>query len=374
MIFHVILQYNYFFPTPNFIIMGILSNLVFCALLLVGCKTEPNHQPIGHSTTEIKETFNFDGNIIMSNNAGNTWESLDTLIPKDFDIMSSALNDHLLYLGGDSAEVIIIDMQNDRKYTRENIMATLLNKVPIAANRATNLSVSKSGVFAFVLGEGLFKKAFEKSNWMPFSTPEGTQNVHQLMEDEDGNTYIVCPYGVYKTPNQGATWERIFKYGFANNMVKIADNILVNGVLGLHKTEDHGKTWNKIAIKDWNTMNENDTEISLSTYKDTLLILRPMNREMWKPAINELVYSLDKGKTWQNHAANDFLKQQDKVNKVFYVNDRMICITDTKMMYSDDGGKSWVTSMMCPVSKDFTLFNVMSYGNSLVCIKQRGGC
>ncbi|HRG42324.1 MAG TPA: hypothetical protein PLC27_13020, partial [Saprospiraceae bacterium] len=68
--------------------MGILSNLVFCALLLVGCKTEPNHQPIGHSTTEIKETFNFDGNIIMSNNAGNTWESLDTLIPKDFDIMS----------------------------------------------------------------------------------------------------------------------------------------------------------------------------------------------------------------------------------------------------------------------------------------------
>ena len=100
---------------------------------------------------------------------------------------------------------------------------------------------------------------------MPFSTPEGTQNVHQLMEDEDGNTYIVCPYGVYKTPDQSATWERIFKYGFANNMVKIADNILVNGVLGLHKTEDYGKTWNKIAIKDWNIMNENDTEISLSS-------------------------------------------------------------------------------------------------------------
>ncbi len=314
-------------------------------------------------------------NFMVSNDKGLSWYGFDDYLPKDFEIISSSVDNDLLYLGSVNGEVLIMDLQNPKKPVKDNVMVAILHQKPTSNHRVSGLFSTTSGMYAFVDQVGLFKKLKNSSFWQPMTNLDGIYFVDQLVEDKEGNIYIACHYGVYRSSNQGRSWDRIFKYGYAKNIIVLENSMFINGINGLYRSIDQGKSWSSINMELEN-INENElNNYHLLKSNNTINVFKQPSASFFQTSTNQtLLASNDDGKTWSNHTALKYLNSKTNIQSIFFDQSELFCTTKNFVMYFDKTNNLWKEIIYFLNAQGNESAKPFLVGGLLVCIKTRQGC
>ena len=145
-------------------------------------------------------------------------------------------------------------------------------------------------------------------------------------------------------------------------IVSSVDGSLYGGVkgVGLHRSDDNGKTWNEITNgqykPDWNNAR----------------LLGNGSGHIFSAVYNRSYSSSDKGANWKNINQNS-----DQVNHIFQFNDYLYMLTTEGYIYrSDDAGDSWseiVNGLPDPEDQNPANYNTFAIMGSTLFVGEYGG-
>ncbi len=127
---------------------------------------------------------------------------------------------------------------------------------PLAATKSiTSLLVAANGtIYAGTDGDGLFQSANNGDAWTLVTNDVTMNNIECLHQDKNGVLYAGTNYGVYRSKDDGKTWQEILNTGTGSSGVK---SVLVSakeqkiyaGVQGdgVYYSADNGESWTQIT-------------------------------------------------------------------------------------------------------------------------------
>lgn len=330
-------------------------------------------------TTKATKPYSFKDQVIVSDDQGETWNSLDVYLPKDLKILSLSSDQNNLFVGTEKAEIYKINMLSSANAEQENLMTALINQKPIDENRVYGMFSCASGLYSHVYGIGLLRKQNNAGYWQPLTTPEGVHGISKIVEDSKGNLFMATQFGVYRSDDKGKSWDRKFQYGFANNILIHNNALMVTGINGIHQSDDEGKSWSPIKSlqNQIGLHNNNDNSVQMFKEGNTLYVLKRMSSApsfMSTEPGNMLVYSNDNGKTWVNHPAESVLKNKQGIQSVFIHKNKLYYTTNNSLMRSDDNGLTWKNILHIADKKPNLSFRYISAGDRLILAKSDFGC
>lgn len=354
--------------------MKMFSSIFFTLLLCLKCGSAVTDQ---ESTAKGIQPYQFTGRLIVSDDQGQTWEAYDSYLPKYLKIISYCSDSKTLNIGTENAQLLHISYDRPADNKAENVMSAMLNKAPIKENGINGIYACPSGKYIHVFGGGLFRKSQGDEYWKPISTPDGVHEVNKIIEDESGHLYLACQFGVFKSADKGLSWDRVFKYGFANDIILHEGVIWVVGIQGIHRSVDGGKTWTQVKeLQDKLGFQSNDDNaIHLISNDKMLYVFKRDNKTLMNPGNKcSFLYSEDDGQTWSNHVAEAYLHQQTGVENVFFFKDKLYFSTKNNLLQSSDEGKTWKNMLQMPDGEKKMTFRVYPAGDKLIIAKQEFGC
>lgn len=203
----------------------------------------------------------------------------------------------------------------------------------------------------------------------------------QLSKLKDGRLVIICDYG---KRTAGQDWPMLSDWQKSNR-----------GMFNyLFWSQDDGKTWTG-SVKADDVGGEPGYIVELDN--GTLVYTRTISDvtdKLWNPALpwgniyykNELIRSLDSGKTWGDPTiiVDSPFHGDCEVGVVEYALDKLLAITrighgggqfnqPSRFVYSDDGGKTWSQPILSPIYGDRPIVHKLHSGKLLVVYRNRGG-
>lgn len=317
----------------------------------------------------------FEGLIMTSADAGKTWQPKPTRLPGDFEAVAIHVDQNSVYIGGDYGQMYGFHAPTYHCMATEDLLSSFPAITPAGMHRVSGIFSCPSGLYAGVHGVGLFLKKHGTSFWQPITIPDYIFHVQEVHEDQAGNLYIVTQYGVYRSENQGGDWEKIFKDGFAHNLMLMNDTLVVNGILGLHISADQGKTWTTAQSLSALTGDVKNNYSNLFREGNTLYMLKKMEySEFGTGRKNQLVYSTDRGQSWQKHPADTFLHEQKDIFSLVSFQGNWYCSTRQGVFSSWDNGATWKLVLSMPGENSNNVLQVVPVGDQLVAIRTMAGC
>ena len=217
------------------------------------------------------------------------------------------------------------------------------------------------------IGDGVYKSIDAGKTWKNMGLKQTRHISRIIINPGDPNIVYVAGMGhlwgqnkergIYKTLDGGKIWEKILfineSTGFADLAIDPSDSMVLYAAAydycrfpyffysggpgsGLYKTEDGGKTWNRL-VKDLpeGTMGRIGIDVSRSNPKVVYALIENKDGGIWR--------SEDKGKTWKRTCDK---KTFDQINfRPFYYSQIRVDPSDDKVIYVFSGG-SYVSKDM----------------------------
>ena len=317
----------------------------------------------------------FEGAIMTSDDAGKTWQPIKTRLDDNFEAVSIHTDKNSVYIGGDYGNLYGFHAPTYHCMATDQLLTSLPAITPNENHRVSGIFSGPSGLYAGVHGVGLFVKKVGTSFWQPITIPDYIFHVQEVHEDQAGNLYLVTQYGVYRSQNQGGDWEKIFKDGFAHNLIVMDDLLVVNGILGLHISTDQGRTWRTPPSLSALTGDVKNNYSDFFIENNTWYMLKKMEySEYGTGTKNQLVYSTDRGQSWKKHPADTFLKKQKDIYSLVPFQGSWYCSTREGVFSSLDNGTTWKLVLAIPGENPNNVLQVVPVGDQLVAVRTMAGC
>jgi len=241
--------------------------------------------------------------------------------------------------------------------------------------------------------------------------PQNTDIIYIGTGDKAGQAYQKEGNGIFKSTDNGKTWENINKKTKFTNIYEIIVNkdntniIYTNSVQGFYKTTDAGKTWKKIYDQFLNDIefNPTDNQIIYATTDSKFLIFKNggENIETITNGIEEtgikkivcsnsdslIIYLMNQNKGF--YKSIDFGQSFEKVSDCSYSgfytqshycyclevdkqNSETIYYGARNLWRSLDGGKNWEQKNSLHLDNHFILYNQKN--NRIYCANDGGIC
>lgn len=352
--------------------MKMFSSFIVCMLLSLHCGFYADDM---ENAKNQNSPVSFEGAIMISEDFGKTWQTRTSDLPDDFTAASVHTAGNYLYAGSSFGELYTLQYPDFTTAVKENTISALLSLKPKDFHRVSAMFTCPSGQYIYTDGTGLFHKKIGTSFWQPINTPDGNFHFSEIREDEKGNLYLVARTGVYRSDNYGASWEKIFHYGFAHNLIAGKDSLWVNGIQGLYLSVDEGKSW---VMNQSITRMTGDHANSNSWFFEENNNLYFLKKRVYSPyntdTGNILLLSKDKGESWQKHPANAFLKNQDDLFSLLFYKDTLFFTTRQGLMSLSADGRILTRIITFPDKEGKYACKVVRVGDTLVCVKIMAGC
>jgi photosystem II stability/assembly factor-like uncharacterized protein len=186
--------------------------------------------------------------ILQSKDGGLTWEDISSGLPAN-----SLPGD---FVAGGSE---VYTRVNNVMYRRNsNLTTPLWEKENELDSAGVWNAFNRSGVKAHNYGDQIFPRVPSgEGAWLPVYTNSGKQSMQSVFETADGSIILGYRYGLYKSVDNGQSWERIPKdSGFGQLLAskdvsvigvnKVGKYLLCSHRDGIFRSSDMGKTWNKV--------------------------------------------------------------------------------------------------------------------------------
>jgi gliding motility-associated-like protein len=202
----------------------------------------------------------------------------------------------------------------------------------LRALQTKSLEKNNLYIFAGTYSQGVFRSADNGENWTLINN--GLNNLNSLHIDEIfaiGNTvFIATGDGIYKSTNNGDSWERKLNPGINKSSQGLDSD---NGVFatsvsgtGVYISTDNGETWNLTSTNGLNI----DTSYYSVKIRDNVIVVSTQGGEMF--------ISTDLGNIWNDisitssfHLTYDFE----------FINNNLYAATTKGLMVSSDLGQNW---------------------------------
>lgn len=356
--------------------MSLIISILMKILALTGTPNVSHQEILPITKCMVSETPPgiFQGKIMQSVNQGESWESLQDGLSKDINIRSMGIDLNTVYLGTKEAGLYSRELNNGI-WVSENLAETFIHNPFRDQDFVSGIFSVSSGVFVHVSESGLLKKSKEKSMWVPFSTPEEIRYINDVKEDNKGNIYISSQQGIYVTEDNGKTWEQLYMTSWAGNMVLMNNSIIANSEKGVIRSEDQGKTWQRIFLNTYDGFHfsENNTSYNIMTFDNGIAALR--SEWPFKSGVSgKFQVSVDGGKSWKLHTADNYLKNLEDVTSVVKHEGKIFCSYKEGVICSDDDGKNWKYLLKYKKDHNGPLLLIRIHNGILYCWEGVFGC
>jgi len=184
--------------------------------------------------------------ILQSKDGGLTWEDI-----------SSGLPDHSLpqvFFAGESE--VYTRVKNVLYHRNSSLKNPVWEKDDNLDSVVTSIDFNHSGAKAYNHENQIFPNTHpQEGAWLPVYPNFKEHSMRSVYETADGSIFLGYRYGLYKSVDNGQSWERVPKDGqimgskdvFVMQAIKKVGNYLLCGHPdGIFRSSDMGKTWTKV--------------------------------------------------------------------------------------------------------------------------------
>lgn len=339
--------------------------------VLPGCQQGPaitevqnDYQTVAAS---LKDPFGISTNasniVFKSLDEGQSWVDISAGLPEDLGVNRVVAN----------AGKVILVTENRLFLLNTNNAAAGWENEATQNIKFHDVYLGITGNYATNYGKGFFKEIPGSGVWLPMANNLPDLSVRAILETSDGALFVGCESGLYKSTDEGKSWNHVVKGDGINSLAAAEGALLMGTYQGLWRSSDAGAHWTKIVLEDAGAYN-------LKHVTGGILAITEAGR--WQDGIrgNRLRLSTDQGKTWQRIDENlqvpAFMtaSEFDATNQLsvsdFAQGDKyLFCCTNSGIFRSADLGKNWE---LVRLSSSNEMFRLVVSGKAVYAVQVVG--
>ncbi len=261
------------------------------------------------------------GRYYISPDNGATWNLVQNT-------STNAMANHLIFLNNK-----IIMSTNQGLYESFDSGATWqLNNTGITGLEIESFGENSAYIFAGTDNQGVFRSSDGGLNWELINTGINTFNslhVTSIINVND-DMYLGTGDGVYKSTNNGNSWDFIFNPGLniATHALDYDNGVLVTGAsgIGIYISQDFGVTW---TLTSTNGISTNVDYESIEIIGNTIIV---------STTNSEIFVSENLGASWNNRSIPGGFSTTSDLQ---LINNKLYAATNRGLFISDNLGVSW---------------------------------
>jgi len=184
--------------------------------------------------------------ILQSKDGGLTWEDISSGLPDNS-------RPEVLFSGESE---VYMRVKNVSYRRNSNLKTPVWEKDNGLDTVATSIDFNRSGAKTYNHDNQIFPNTPpQEGAWLPVYPNFKEHSMRSVYENADGSICLGYRYGLYKSVDNGQSWERVPKDGrimgskdvFVMQAIKKVGNYLLGGHPdGIFRSSDMGKTWTKV--------------------------------------------------------------------------------------------------------------------------------
>lgn len=311
--------------------------------------------------------------VFKSTDGGQTWQDIDNGLPENLQADSIRGNS---FFANDKG--LFLRVGNGLYHSAPNATAPFWTKEILPAE-PTSATPGNPGTFASNYWGVNVKKTNGTSVWSPiFENFQRPRAIGGVFETAGGAIFIGTDGGLFKTADDGKTWEQVHAEGSVGNFAEANGVLVAISSRRIIRSTDNGENW---AVVD----SMGGAAFDVKQIRGGFVAITSITSSL-SPNTSRLRISQDGGKTWQPIEAG----LQDKVvidsirrtwnqrhrtpaftTSIIQVGENYFGAHRDGIFRSSDKGKSW--KLLLP-SVQNKVFNILVSGNVIYAIRSKGGC
>jgi photosystem II stability/assembly factor-like uncharacterized protein len=285
--------------------------------------------------------------VFQSADAGQHWQDISAGLPVDFVPSGIFATDGGLYLSGEQGV-----------YRNGGASPEAAWKKEMALTGAyTTFSDGLGGVIAYN-NLPFYPQLNNSGLWMPIFKDFKSQSIRLLFTAQDGSFFLCGERGIFKSADEGKTWNHTMQDGWALDMVEADGVLLCTSERGILRSIDGGENW-EVA------MNEGGVGIAVEVIEGGFAAIAYNS----KSETRRVRSSTDGGRTWQ--AIDEGLPPSMLIASIKQAGGFLFCGHPNGIYRSADGGTSW--QLLLPNTGE-KVFDLSVSGEMLYAVLRNGGC
>jgi photosystem II stability/assembly factor-like uncharacterized protein len=276
--------------------------------------------------------------IFQSTDGGQTWQDVSAGLPVDFGVGR---------IFADGGEVFLAS-ESGLYHSSSATLVPKWEKEFFLNEKITDVFPGSAGPYASSYEIGFFQEMPGTDIWNPMHNALKDKRVRTILETSNGNIFVGCESGIFKSTDGGITWKHVFKEG-VNSFAASGDVLICGGYRGMLRSTDGGEHWDCVlsgAGGAYNTKLIGDRFVTITD-----------GEESWGEVssdgmMNRLYASADNGKTWQRMDEGisqirlldemlDVTPPTRVINDIEQAGEYLFCSLNAGIFRSSDWGKTW---------------------------------
>ncbi len=307
----------------------------------------------------------------QSTDGGQSWQDISAGLP---DTMTSlqAL-DGEVYLGSENGILYHSRQPEKGIWAQQNLNEYCLNPGELFSNLDQRLPdnmiqhifPSHSGPVVRIHNHGFLRQQPGSPAWQSLHATLADKTVQTLLESANGSLFIGAGNGIYKSTDQGQTWNQVYAGGWVSGLYESGDALIGSGSKGLLQSTDGGEHWQVV-------LSDDRPNYEFFTVERGLVAARLFGPAQKNTEGNPLRLSTDNGATWKPIV--ETLPAGDHIDDLVQVGNSIFCSYKAGIARSTDGGKTWELVYALKDKKKFANMELTVSGKTVYAIIRRCGC